>query len=215
MAAVKFSKMAGHTLDGESKVGDEVKESMWNRAMRALYASACGANDMFCTCLGCLKHDSVKAMVSCSSCSEMFHPSCMPSGTDTMCKHCLHKNATATIAVTTNGSCDTDVADIPMLEQTPSGRRQLAHSAMANPKRRKLARFINRWRCTKCSFASYQNSLLTTHMRHAHSSERPYVCELCNKGFKTKSCLERHRERVRGGYQCSLYASTRFGPAGF
>ena len=49
----------------------------------------------------------------------------------------------------------------------------------------------NGWTCKLCSKSFAHNSGFKNHMR-THSNERPYICQLCDIGFKEKYHLKKH-----------------------
>lgn len=55
-------------------------------------------------------------------------------------------------------------------------------------------RFVwDTYMCRVCGKPNAGPSLLERHMR-THTGERPFKCDLCNKGFTTKENMRRHRK---------------------
>lgn len=79
----------------------------------------------------------------------------------------------------------------------------LVHTGQERP-RPFLCNYIN---CDR-SFST-KNSLLV-HIAHAHSTERPYKCTICQKGFATASGLNDHRESHSSSELFCDYCSKRF-----
>lgn len=46
--------------------------------------------------------------------------------------------------------------------------------------------------CEKCDYVTKKKVLLNRHMLTQHSTERPYVCDLCGRDFKMKRALTVH-----------------------
>ena len=43
-----------------------------------------------------------------------------------------------------------------------------------------------RYKCGECGKLFKRMGHVRTHLLHTHSSDKPYLCAVCNKGFKTK-----------------------------
>lgn len=54
-----------------------------------------------------------------------------------------------------------------------------------------VASEMQQWTCQYCQKSFMQNSNYKNHMR-THSDERPFVCEMCNIGFKERYHLKKH-----------------------
>ena len=50
-------------------------------------------------------------------------------------------------------------------------------------------------KCDVCDFTTNLNKHLKEH-KHRHSDDCPYICTICNKGFRYRSGLKRHRDSV-------------------
>ena len=48
-------------------------------------------------------------------------------------------------------------------------------------------------KCDACDFTTNLNKHLKEH-KHKHSDDCPYICTICNKGFRYRSGLKRHRD---------------------
>ncbi|XP_050302277.1 histone H4 transcription factor-like [Anthonomus grandis grandis] len=51
---------------------------------------------------------------------------------------------------------------------------------------------INQYKCNLCDMTSPKPSMLAKHYRYRHMSVRPFNCHICNKSFVTKSNLNTH-----------------------
>lgn len=59
--------------------------------------------------------------------------------------------------------------------------------------------------CTQCSKAFSRKSHLTAHLQsHIHPDDKPYKCEVCNKGLNTLQHLRRHEKTHEKSFQCEL-----------
>lgn len=69
---------------------------------------------------------------------------------------------------------------------------------------------IKPWKCSDCSYESFTKQVLEIHIRHRHSGERPFKCDLCDMAFASQSSFMVHR-RIHTGekpYACRLCPAT-------
>ncbi|XP_065300903.1 zinc finger protein 501-like [Dermacentor albipictus] len=69
---------------------------------------------------------------------------------------------------------------------------------------------IKPWKCSDCSYACSTKHVLELHIRHRHSGERPFKCDLCDRAFASHSIFMVHR-RIHTGekpYACPLCPAT-------
>lgn len=59
------------------------------------------------------------------------------------------------------------------------------------PKKRKKAAPRNLHLCNFCTYSTPKRYLLSRHLK-SHSEERPYKCQVCERGFKTMTSLQNH-----------------------
>ena len=46
--------------------------------------------------------------------------------------------------------------------------------------------------CNYCNYTTSKRHLLVRHMKFDHTEEKPYVCSICERGFKAKKYLKVH-----------------------
>ncbi|XP_071806643.1 histone H4 transcription factor-like [Asterias amurensis] len=51
---------------------------------------------------------------------------------------------------------------------------------------------VNHYKCPKCDMTCINPSMLKSHIKWKHSSDRPYSCDLCDHRCKSTSALRRH-----------------------
>ncbi|KAG4073908.1 hypothetical protein HA402_014113 [Bradysia odoriphaga] len=68
--------------------------------------------------------------------------------------------------------------------------------------------------CTYCNYSSPKRYLLSRHMK-SHSEERPFKCQVCERGFKTQASLQNHTNTHTGTkpHSCK-YCSSSFTTSG-
>ncbi|XP_017473428.1 PREDICTED: transcriptional repressor CTCF-like isoform X1 [Rhagoletis zephyria] len=69
-------------------------------------------------------------------------------------------------------------------------------------------------KCPHCIYRTHKRYMLSRHMR-SHSDDRPYICSMCDRGFKTNITLQNHRNVHLGNkpHPC-LSCESRFTTAG-
>ena len=58
--------------------------------------------------------------------------------------------------------------------------------------REHVRRHINTVKCPHCDLTCNAPSRLQHHILFRHSDDRPHLCPICKKGFKTAHCLNEH-----------------------
>lgn len=61
--------------------------------------------------------------------------------------------------------------------------------------------------CNHCDYKSTRPYLIRRHLQ-THCQERPHVCQICGRAFKTQNCLQNHTNVHRGvkNYKCQVKA---------
>lgn len=61
------------------------------------------------------------------------------------------------------------------------------------------------FQCNHCEYTSVRPYLIRRHLQ-THCEERPHVCSICGRGFKTQNCLQNHTNVHRGvkNYKCQV-----------
>ncbi|XP_006896977.1 PREDICTED: transcriptional repressor CTCFL [Elephantulus edwardii] len=97
------------------------------------------------------------------------------------------------------------ISNVHVEEQKDAPSSSVAVAAQANPRKnwRKKKGSQRTFRCDTCMFTSSRKSSFSRHVR-AHTTEKPHLCHLCLKAFRTVTLLRNHVNTHTGTrpYKC-------------
>jgi len=77
------------------------------------------------------------------------------------------------------------------------GKRYVSQKHVVQHKIEKHGRIeLGSYKCEFCPSVFIQESLLKKHIHIKHTDDRPFICDTCAKGFKTKKHLDNHKSYV-------------------
>lgn len=135
-------------------------------------------------------------------------------------KEILDKGS-ATIEEEERANCDVEAAvpEQESLEKVSNQASQLTSDdsgkvfgegkmSFSNDKSKQYIPGIHKeWRpfvCDICGRGFYENCLLKSHVSTIHENVWPYRCDVCNKGFSNRSARTIHRSRIHEPVECGL-----------
>ena len=110
-------------------------------------------------------------------------------------------NSVKKIEDAVRGSVENDIERAQETKTKSKGSKKLkslsissCRCTMCNPENTTNKRF----QCIECWKRFAKSAYLSTHQRHVHPKNAPFVCDLCNSKFKIRRYLKQHQKRCSG-----------------